>query len=58
MTTFIAFFWIGGIAAAYRLNRSRGVGPISSSFEALMWPAGVGYYVARRYYVNSDWSGE
>jgi len=56
MTTWIAvMIWFGGISAAYALNRGRGTGRFWSALEALTWPAGLGYGICIRFYVNRNW---
>lgn len=52
---FAVVFWMGGIGAAFSMNRARGVGRLRSSLEALAWPAGLAYGLCLRFYVNSDW---
>lgn len=51
----VAAFWIGGMGAAYKMNRARGVGLVVSALEALAWPAGLAHGLCLRFYVNSDW---
>lgn len=59
MTAWLAgVFWIGGIGAAYSMNRARGIGRGLSAMEALVWPAGLAYGLCIQFYVNSDWGKE
>lgn len=56
MTTwFVVTFWMGGINAAFSMNRARGVGLARSALAALTWPLGLAYGLCLRFYVNSDW---
>ena len=48
-------FWIGGIAPAYHRNRVHGLGRWKSSAEATFRPCGVGYRIARDFYVCDEW---
>lgn len=54
MTTIALAIWVGGYGAAYRLDR-RYFGRIRSALEALVWPCGLGNYLASRFYINEDW---
>ena len=58
MSGFVFMIWFGGLPAAYTLNRARGTGRFWAALEAIAWPAGLGYGICLRFYVNSDWGKE
>ena len=43
------FFWLGGVATAYFMER-RWHGKVRSAIAALMWPWGVGHNLCIRFY--------
>lgn len=58
MSTLVIMMWIGGMSAAYRLNRREGLSRLSSGMEAFVWPFGLGYGICLSFYINSDWGKE
>lgn len=58
MSTLALMFWLGGMPAAYRMNRENGMGRISAAGEAFIWLWGLGHGICLRFYVNSDWGKE
>ena len=57
MTWLALAIYLGGLGAAYRRDRKH-FGRLRAAFEATGWPCGVGYRLARDFYVNEDWPGE
>lgn len=51
MTFIAASFYLGGMQAAYSLERSTGRNRFMSAMDAIFWPMGLGCYVARSCYV-------
>lgn len=54
MTTFFFLLWLGGTGEAYRQER-RHFGRVRAVFEAMVWPAGIGFQIVRYFYANEDW---
>lgn len=57
MTWLALMIYLGGVGAAYRRERQR-FGRFKSAAEAIFWPAGIGYRIARDFYINEDWPDE
>ena len=49
--------WVGGVGAAYRNDRKHFC-RCRAFAEALFWPCGIGFRLARDFYRNEDWPGE
>jgi hypothetical protein len=47
---FICTIWIGGMSPAYSLHRSEGQGRFTSFVDAIVWPGGLGRYIAVTFY--------
>lgn len=58
MTMLAIIFWLGGMSAAYRLNRQKGLTRLASGREAFIWIFGLGYGICMRFYINDDWGKE
>lgn len=57
-TWFAIIFYLGGLRPSYLKNREHGVSRLGSWLEAFVWPFGLGWGLAQRFYVNNDWRPE
>lgn len=49
MTTLACLFWMGGVVAAYKINRQHHKSSVFAAFmDALTWPFDAGVIVASR----------
>jgi len=49
MNTFVVVVWLGGMTPAYRHARANGESRLMSVFNAIAWPADVGWHLAQRF---------
>jgi hypothetical protein len=50
LNLFLLWMWIGGMGPAYAKHRSLGQGMLTAGFDAIIWPGGVGQYIALKFY--------
>lgn len=54
MTVFAIWVWLGGIWPAWQINRSFGRGRFRAAYEAIIWPFGLGRFLATACYLPDD----
>lgn len=51
---FFFWLWVGGIEAAYLIERRGGAPRVVAAGLAMMWPIGVALCIAMRFYISES----
>lgn len=51
----IVTVWMGGFYTAFIVERAGGASKRMALLDAILWPLGVGRYIAMRFYVTENW---